>query len=396
MATFDFIVWGATGYTGNLVVEYLAKRPSTNYKWAIAGRTKSKLEKIKANAVALNPKLSDLEIVVADVSNQSSIEAMVNKAKLVIATAGPYVRVGEPVVKACAKLGTSYVDVTGETYWVKEMIQKYEADAKRTGATLVSCCGFDSVPAEMTTFFMAQKMKELTGEETKSVRSYVRVRGGASGGTLGTMFAGFEAGKISEGGKPSLLNTPTYPGKQNKRDDFSVDYQKEMGQYYGPFIMANTNTRIVRRTQALLADKNGTGYGQNFTYFEHQLFPSYWAAKSTQIGLAIFAVVMFIPPLRWILKRLIPAPGTGAEESQRKKNYFIYNAIAESPSGKRVKGLMSGPDPYEETAKYAAETSIAILANRPDTGFLTPATAGGQTLLKALEQAGNKFEAKLL
>jgi short subunit dehydrogenase-like uncharacterized protein len=255
----DVIVWGATGFTGQLVAEYLAAHAPKDLRWAIGGRSREKLEAVRANV-----KMDELELVVGDARDPKSLAEIVTRTRVMLTTVGPYELHGKELVAACAEHGTDYCDLTGETPFVREMIDAHHERAKQTGARIVHCCGFDSIPSDLGTLTLQESAISKLGEPCTRVAFYVmKMKGGASGGTLATMVNLIETAtrdpKVRKiAGNPYAL----VPGERGPdgRDQMGVRFDPELGRWTGPFIMAAINTRIVRRSNALL----GHRYGKTF------------------------------------------------------------------------------------------------------------------------------------
>ncbi|HSP78791.1 MAG TPA: saccharopine dehydrogenase NADP-binding domain-containing protein, partial [Myxococcaceae bacterium] len=270
-ADFDIILWGATGFTGRLVAEYLAKTWDTHRaRWALAGRSRSKLEEVRAGLAALNPACAELPLLLGDAKDSASLDALVSRTRVIISTVGPYARHGSELVAACARGGTDYCDLTGEVQWIRRMIDAHHEQARETGARIVHTCGFDSIPSDLGVLMLQEYMREQHGGHCSSVHYYLtRGRGGVSGGTVASLLQAVEESTADRSvrrilGNPHALDPEPRRGTPEEKDQMGVRYSEELGQWTGPFVMASVNTRVVRRSNALL----GYPWGRDFLYSE--------------------------------------------------------------------------------------------------------------------------------
>ena len=377
MPEFDVIVFGATGYTGRLVAEHLHKH--ADVAWAMAGRSKDKLAAVRAEIGAPE----SLPLIVADANDPASLEAMCKRAKVIISTAGPYQLYGSNLVAACAKTGTDYVDLTGESHWIAQMIAAHEGEAKKSGARLVFSCGFDSIPFDLGVYFAEEQAKKKFGAYAPRVRGRIRdMRGGLSGGTLASGQATIAAARKDHAIMGVLANpfalTPGFTGPAQPDGDTPYE-DKVTGSWVGPFMMAGINTKAVHRTNYLLGHRWGTG----FQYDEMQMLegpPSGSAAPGFAIDLAN-----------------MPKPGEGPSKEEREAGFYDIVFIAEMPDGRTLRTAVRGDrDPgYGSTSKILAEAAIALAgvprATTPG-GCWSPAAAMASALLERLpKKAGLTF-----
>ena len=259
--TYDIIIWGASGFTGRLVVDYFCHSQSnTNLAWAVAGRNETKIKEVL--------KGRDIPVIIADSHDKDSLNDLVKKTKVILTTVGPYARYGSKLVEACAENGTHYCDLTGEVHWMRHMINKYQLIAKESGAKIVHTCGFDSIPSDIGVFFLQKNMREMHGVNAKQIKYRTRgFSGGASGGTVDSLMSMMEEAKKD----PSIFKIISNPYSLNDKnagldgpDKMSPYFDKDFNAWVGPFIMAGINTRVVRRTNELLDNI----YGQDFIYDE--------------------------------------------------------------------------------------------------------------------------------
>ena len=391
---YDIIVWGATGFTGKLVTRYMETNYSQgNLKWAVAGRNKSKLNSLG---------LSEENILIANSDDQDSIDQLVQKGRVILTAVGPYARYGSGLVQSCAKYGTHYCDLTGEVYWMRKMIEEYETVAKNSGAKIVHTCGFDSIPSDLGTYFLQKSMMERFGVPANHVKyRSVAFKGGFSGGTADSMIAMMENAEndpqVLEIGKdPYALN---FVGRGPDSNDVDTAFfDEDFDAWIAPFIMAQINTRVVRRTNELLEFK----YGKDFRYDEGMLISKgsggFIGANIAAIGMKASNGLSGFKPTRQILQKFLPKPGQGPSEETIQTGFFTIELIAKHPyeSEKNLKAIVTGDqDPgYGSTAKMLAESALALAQDElpVEGGFWTPASAMGDALLKRLPlNAGVNF-----
>jgi short subunit dehydrogenase-like uncharacterized protein len=374
---FDVIVFGATGYTGRLVAEYLLKTYGATgpVKWAMAGRSAEKLTEVRA----LIGGRESLPLVVADAGDAASLEAMCLRTKVVITTAGPYQLYGAALVAACAKTGTDYVDLTGESHWIAAMIPAHDAAAKKSGARIVFSCGFDSIPFDLGVWFAEEEAKKKFGAYVPRVRGRIRgLNGGLSGGTLAsgqaTMAAATKDPSIGAVLSNPFALTPGFTGP--KQPDGDTPYEdKVTGAWVGPFMMAGINTKAVHRTNFLL----GQPWGKDFQYDEMQMLDGPPGPASG----AGFGGFSFGPAG-------MPKPGEGPTQEERDAGWYDILFIAEAADGGTVRAAVKGDrDPgYGSTSKILAESALALAFDVPRSvtpgGCWTSAAAMAPALLKRL------------
>ncbi|NOK17760.1 saccharopine dehydrogenase family protein [Corallococcus carmarthensis] len=407
---FDIILWGATGFTGRLVAEYLARTQDTHRaKWAIAGRDEAKLDQVRSELVKVRPEFADLPVVIADAKDAASLDALVARTRVIISTVGPYARYGNELVAACVRAGTDYCDLTGEVQWMRKTIDAHETRARETGARIVHTCGFDSIPSDLGTLMLQDYMREKHGGHCDQVRFHLtRMRGGFSGGTIASMMDTLAAVKADPALKKVLtsahaLDPEPSRGTKEERDLATVKKSPDTGTWTAPFVMGSVNTRVVRRSNALL----GYPWGRDFFYSEVSDFgpgPKGFAlAAATTAGLGGFMALSNVDPVRELLeKHVLPAPGQGPSATVRERGLFEVRLLGEgqSPkSGQRVKvegKVASQGDPgYAATARMLSEAALCLaFDNIPKRGgVLTPASAMGMVLVERLRKAGMTFEA---
>ena len=382
----DIVVYGATGFTGQLVAEYLAHQYKNDgeLKWAMAGRSLDKLKSVR-DAIGAQ---SDTPLIVADASDAASLQAMVAGTRSVITTVGPYQYYGNELIAACAASGTDYLDLCGEPIWMRQMIDKHEPAAKASGARIVFSCGFDSVPFELGAFFVQKEAKRAFGAPVSRVKGRVRdMRGTLSGGTAASAKATFDA-VAKDLSLVAILNdpfalTPGFSGVKQPRANKSV-YEEDLQSWTAPFMMALINTRNVHRSNMLM----GFPYGKEFVYDEMVL------TGPGEEGEANAKLVMAANSEK--TGPNAPKPGEGPSKEERENGLYDLLYVAVAPDGRQVRASVKGDrDPgYGSTSKMISECAICLSRDAPDVpaGFWTPGAAMQHKLIKRLvDHAGLSF-----
>jgi len=393
---FELILWGATGFTGRLTAHYVQKHYAGQLRWAIAGRNKEKLSALQKELQTLH---SDVpSICIGDASDDVSLRQLVARTDVICSTVGPYARYGSPLVAACVEEGTDYCDLTGESTWIRKMIDMHHDTAQEKGTRIVHCCGFDSIPSDLGVLLLQEESIKQLGKPQTDVTFYVgKTKGGFSGGTVASMMLLMEDVKDPKVrkilGNPYALNPKDGFRGPDKRDQQSVRYDPKIQSWTGPFIMAGINTRIVRRSHALLDYR----YGKDFSYREVMSLPKggrgWLMGMMITLGLGGFLFAASVRPIRThILSRFLPKPGEGPDQETRENGYFNISIRGETAHVK-VKGFQ---DPgYGETSKMLAEAALCLVKDhtllQSSGGVLTPATAMGEVLLERLRKAGMVF-----
>ena len=386
----DIIIYGATGFTGKLCVKYFQSLDTT-VTWAMAGRNLIKLEKVaKENQ-------TNVEILIADSDDEKALDNLTSRARVILSTTGPFHRYGSKLVASCIKNHTHYVDITGENFWVKGLIEKHHKEASAKGIRIIPSCGFDSIPSDLGTFFAAKALSQ----PIKRIESFHSYQGGASGGTLETMFSMGELDLGDDLTDPFLLNPEdSYSNKQKQlsSDRVGIAKKPEINAWSSPFIMATANTRVVRRTEALLALRQES-YGADFTYQEHAFHKSWFSAVKSLV-LTGLSVLVLLSPLKRLVKPFLPKPGEGPSESVQENGWFDCKYIVETEEGTKKVFNMSGKgDPgYKVTSKLVSECALCLiedlerLPGGPEYGGVLTSAAGlGSPLITRLKKAGISF-----
>jgi len=399
---YGVVLFGASGFTGKLVAEYLAGLRRSDLRWAIAGRSRPKLEQVRRELVQIDPACAELPILIADSCDREALRTVARSARVVCTTVGPYAKYGQALVEVCAEEGTDYCDLTGEVQFVRSSIDAAHAKAEQTGARIVHCCGFDSLPSDLGVHLLAEQFQRK-GQRLACAKLYVvAMRGGASGGTIASglhMMA--EASHDRE--LRRLLGDPyaLYPDRQQDRgpdgsDQKGVELDREAGYYTAPFVMAAINTRIVRRTNAL----TNFAYGRDFRYSEVMASPKTAAGLVRAVATAAVTAGMVIvgsnDRLRGLVEPRLPAPGEGPSKSARDRGYFVIRVLGHSDTGQRAEcHIKAHHDPgYGETSRMLPEAALCLSEDplRSRGGVLTPAVAMGSYLVHRLRRAGMTWE----
>jgi short subunit dehydrogenase-like uncharacterized protein len=371
----DVVLFGATGFTGALTAEYLAGHAGEGLRWALAGRNRAKLE-------ALSQRLGvDVPLLHADVTDDASLRAVAEAARVVITTVGPYVTYGEPLVAACAAAGTDYVDLTGEPEFVDRMYVRHHAEAERTGARIVHACGFDSIPHDLGVLFTVEQLPEGV---PLNVRGFVRAGGKPSGGTFHSAMTAFS--RVRQTQQAHKERRGLERNDDGRRVRLEAKPHRELGYWAVP--MPTIDPQVIARSARAL-DR----YGPDFTYGHYAGVKRLPVAVGGVTGVASLFAAAQVPPVRKLLLGRL-SPGDGPSQAEREKGWFKVRFVGEG-GGKRVLTMVAGGDPgYTETAKMLAESALCLAQDDlPQTaGQVTTAVAMGDALIARLQRAGIAFE----
>lgn len=385
---FDIVVYGASGFTGQLVAEYLASRyaKDSDLKWAMAGRSLEKLASVRDAIGAA----ADTPLIAADAGDPASLKAMLDQTKLVISTVGPYQLYGSDLVAACAASGTDYLDLCGEPLWMRQMIDAHEATAKSSGARILFSCGFDSIPFELGVYFCEATAKKLLGAPVSRVKGRVRdMTATVSGGTVASTKASYMAAAkdlslVTSLRDPFVL-TPGFDGPRQPPGN-KPKFDEDLDAWTAPFVMATINTRNVHRSNLLM----DFPYGRDFVYDEMVLTGpgEQGEANARRLVAAMNAERMGGSG---------PKPGEGPSKEVRETGHYDLLFVGLAPDGRQVRVSVKGDrDPgYGSTSKIIAECAICLLRDTPDVpaGIWTPGAAMRDPLIKRLiDNAGLTFE----
>ena len=388
---YKIVIFGATGFTGELCAKFMSERYS-EIPMAIAGRSQEKLEKIKAKHNLSFP------IIVADAFDVDALDKMCKDAEVILSTAGPYHKYGSDLLGACVKNGCHYVDITGESFWIKDMIEKHHTEAGEKGLRIINACGFDSAPSDLGVFYAINQVEG----GVKSVQCFQAWKGEASGGTMETMFSSMDA-KLAKGGlgKFSLNpeNSISENQKKNTSDKIKVQKIPHLGGWTGPFVMALPNTRVVRRSAAL-SKSVGKYYGDDFVYSEGAYYSKRGAARKVTF-MTIALGLIIVSPLRKLLRGFFRKPGEGPSQEAMDSGFFKSRFLVETQEGFRAFSMSSSGDPgYKMTSRMACESALCLAVENPDElpggagfgGLLTPSIGLGNVLIKRLKNIGVAFK----
>ena len=387
---FDIVLYGASGFTGKLVAAYLIEA-HPEVTWAIAGRNQQKLDALRRE---LNR--PELPIVIADSADPASLASMAANTKTLISTVGPYAKFGTPVLEACAQEGTHYCDLTGEAQWMAEVYEHINPIAKASGARLVHCCGFDSIPSDLSVFFLQKHFKERFGHYATHVTGRMgRAAGGVSGGTVASLMYVAEQASKDPAIKERIMDPyALYPAGiakgQDGPDQAGIAWDDNFESWTGPFVMAAINTKVVRRSHALA----GLPYGADFRYDESQLCTSRAKALLSAGGLGAVMAGTFFSPTRALLKKVLPDPGEGPSETTRNNGFFEFWAHGTDGDNTLKVKVAGQRDPgYGATSRMLAQAGLCLAQDELSVGggIWTTASAMGDALLARLPNVDIHF-----
>jgi short subunit dehydrogenase-like uncharacterized protein len=391
---YDVLLYGAGGFTGRQTVAYFAAHAPAGLRWAIAGPRRHTLEAAR-DAAGVHQR--DADLIVAPSQDQAAVDAAVARSRIVLSTAGPFALYGTPVVDACVRFGTHYVDITGETPWMREIANRYHGRAASSGTRIIPCCGFDSVPSDLGALLMTRYIRDALGGACAEVRAYFQLRGGLNGGTVASLL--------------NMLNTSRQQSvdTQQKQRDGRIRmikaprYDAELGTWIGPFVMAPTNTHVVRRS-VMLSEDWQQPYGKNFVYQEAMRYDPPFArarATATSAGLGLLFAALKQPLTRRLVQPLLPKPGMGPSVKTMDQGWFTCNLLGIAEDGRQVGGLIryNGDPGNRATTVFLCESALALAIDadalpgeRGRGGVLTPATGLGSVLVTRLRNAGTVID----
>ncbi|BCQ28671.1 saccharopine dehydrogenase NADP-binding domain-containing protein (plasmid) [Caballeronia sp. NK8] len=407
---YDVVVFGATSFVGHILARYLAEYFSGQVEtlsWAIAGRSAARLNDVKRSLGGVG---QSLPIIVADAANESQLRAMCAQTRVIVSTVGPYAHYGELLIKVCVESGIDYCDLTGETQWIKRMIEKYESRAQESGARIVHCCGFDSVPSDMGVWFLQRQAMQEFGAPATQVKMRVKtLKGGASGGTVASLINVVKEAAANPSLRKELANPyalcPKGHGFQTRQHNVkSAEFDSAFGSWVAPFVMAAINERVVHRSNAL----SGNAYGGRFTYDEAILtgtgLKGRLSALVTVAGLGAFMAAIVTGPVRSMMQRfLLPQPGEGPSPEAQLAGRYDLRFFGRTDDGQALRIKVTGDrDPgYGSTGKMLGQAAISLARDLVKDGakvgraggFWTPATVFDERFIERLRRhAGLLFE----
>lgn len=402
----DIVVFGATGFVGKFVAEYLAEHTPEGVRIGLAGRSREKLERVQAE---LGPRAADWPVLVADSGDSASLRTLAQSARVIATTAGPYGADGLALVEACIAAGADYADLTGEVLFMRDSIDRYHGAAARKGVRIVHACGFDSIPSDLGVMLLYETARaERAGKLTHTTLVVKKLKGGISGGTVASMKGQLSAVRENPELRKILADPYSLSPDRTREPDLGeqrelrgVRYDAEVGAWVGPFVMASANTRVVRRSNAL----RGWAYGRRFRYQEVMGFgggaTAPLKAGAMSAGLAAFGAGLDFRPTRSLLERVLPEPGAGPSAETRRTGFFQIDVHGRTSMGARyVARVAAKGDPgYAATAVMLGESALCLAMDRdrsPDlAGVLTPSTAMGAVLVDRLRAAGQTLSVRL-
>jgi short subunit dehydrogenase-like uncharacterized protein len=395
--TFDLILYGATGFVGQQAIAYLAQRANANTRWAIAGRSQAKLEAARAAVAKRHAGVQDIPIVVADAQDEKALSKLAASTRIVLSCAGPYALYGSKLVAACVAQQTHYADITGETPWVRQMIDLHHAQALANGTRIVPGCGFDSVPSDLGAYLLMREMRKRHNQDCIRIKSAFTLGGGGlNGGTLASVMNMIESGQQKMLSDPFLLNpADSIPAdKKPHRDPLGAYWDEDFKAWLGLFVMGPVNTRVVRRSLALRGQE---AVYQEYLRFGRSLVAGAVAA-SFGAGCKISMGLMAISPLRKAAQKLIAQPGEGPSEASMARGFFKIELIGESAQGKKLRAMIG--DSLDAgngaTVKMMCESALALAEDEsrlPNVaGVITPSVALGDVLEQRVADAGMRVE----
>lgn len=380
---YDIVLFGATGFVGALTAEYLAAHAPEGCRWAVAGRSRQKLERLRERLAAGHPGCAELPLIEADADDPESLRGLAESARVVATTVGPYVWYGEPLVAACAEAGTDYLDLTGEPEFVDLMYVRHDARARETRARLVHACGFDSVPHDLGAYFTVQQLPQ---DVPLRVDGFVRSNAAFSGGTFASALTAMGRGRqMLQAAHERRLHEPRLVGRRARAPLGGPRFSRETGTWALP--LPTVDPQIVARSARALPR-----YGPDFRYRHYAAVRTLPMAAGGVAALgALLGLAQLPSARRWLSDRI--KPGEGPDERRRAKSWFSVRFVGEG-GGRTVFTEVSGGDPgYDETAKMLAESALSLAFDQlPDTsGQVTTAVAMGDALLARLQAAGIRF-----
>lgn len=386
---FDVVLYGATGFTGQLCAEYLARDVKLPAKrWALAGRNTTKLARVRDDLARIDPSYGELELIEASAEAPSSLVDAASRARALITTVGPYARHGEPCADACVEAGTHYADITGEPAFVGKLIEKHDRAARDKGLRLVPCCGFDSIPHDMGAYFTAKQLASYEGPMV--IEGFVRSKGDFSGGTWQSAVNAFGNARSASADARAMRTDPG-PGRRVRPVPPKIRYEKALSSWVCP--LPTIDPQIVLRSAALMPEV----FGEDFSYGHYLRVRS---AVYLGAGLAAVGVMVGLAqtkPTRELLAKLRPS-GEGPSAVKRARHWFEVTMLGRR-AGHQVTAIISGGDPgYTETSKMLCESALCLALDEEKLpargGVLTTASAMGDVLLDRLTRAGIGFEVR--
>ncbi len=399
---YSVIVFGATSFVGQILCRYLLEQFGDTLSWAAAGRSQAKLETLRAE---LGPKAAQLPLLVADSFDERALRTLCAQTRVVVSTVGPYALYGEALVKVCAEGGTDYCDLTGEPQWMRRMIERYAQFAKVSGARIVHCCGFDSIPSDLGVWFLQQQARQRYGQPCTRVKMRVKTLvGAASGGTCASLInvvkeLAKDPALRRELADPYSICPPDHGFTARQPNVTMGQFDADFGSWITLFVMASINTRVVHRSNALC----NASYGRHFTYDEALMTKpgakGWLLAQATGAGLGAFMLALTVPPIRRLIEQhVVPKPGEGPSPAAQQRGRFDFRFLGTTEAGQTLRVKVTGDrDPgYGSTAKMLGQAAVCLAHDIAPAdcagGFWTPATIFGDKLVvRLVADAGLSF-----
>ncbi|MFJ7199306.1 MULTISPECIES: saccharopine dehydrogenase family protein [unclassified Streptomyces] len=380
---YDVVLFGATGFVGALTAEYLAAHAPAGFRWAVAGRNRAKLERLRERLAAIEPRCADLPLLHADADDEHSLRELAESAHVVATTVGPYVWYGEKLVAACAEAGTDYTDLTGEAEFVDRMYLEHDVRARETGARIVHACGFDSVPHDLGVYFT---VRQLPQGVPLTVDGFVRSNAVFSGGTFASALTAMGRGPLSlRAARERRLHEPRLVARRARAPLGAPHFSTETGTWALP--LPTLDPQVIRRSARAL-DR----YGPDFRYRHFASVRHLPVALGGTAAVGALVGAAQLPAARsWLMDRY--EPGRGPDAERRRRSWFTVRFVG-TGGGHRVFTEVSGGDPgYDETAKMLAQSALCLALDElpPTSGQVTTAAAMGDALLERLRSAGVRF-----
>lgn len=384
---YDVVVFGATGFTGRLVAEYLARSAPPGLRWAIAGRSRDKLERLRSELAEIDASAGEIGLIEADAREWATLALMANQTRVVLTTVGPYADGGDQLVRACVTSGADYVDITGEPMFVDQVITEFDGPAREQGVRIVNCCGFDSIPHDLGVLYTIQQLGEDALKAPVEIEGFVRARGIFSSGTVRSAIqaaAEMRHAKRDPANKPR----PSSEGRRVRKLPSKIHFEPRVQAWALP--MPTIDPQIVRRSACAF-----DSYGPDFAYAPYLCKSSVGGAAQLVLGAgAMIALAQFKPTRELMLSRF--PSGKGPSREQIERGSFEITFFARCGERELITRVSGGDPGYGETSKMIAESALCLALDRerlPErAGVLTPAMAMGELLLERLQRAGMTFE----
>lgn len=379
--SYDLVLLGGTGFTGGLTAKYLAEHAPSGLRWALAGRNPARLAQLRERLAAEHSSAAEVPLITVDSAEPGRVRELAEQSRVVVSTVGPYLQYGEPLVAACAAAGTDYLDLTGEPEFVDLMYARYHATAERSGARLVHCCGFDSIPPDLGVYYA---MQQLRPDGPVRVAGLVRAGGSASGGTVASALG--VLGRPRQSAVAARARAAVEPRPGGRLVATGLDRPRRIdGLWAVP--LPTIDAQVVARSARALAE-----YGPQFQYHHYAGFRRLPVALAAGAGGAGLIAAAQLPPVRSLLGRRF-RPGSGPSAEQRARGWFRVRVVADSAERQLVTEVSGGDPGYGETAKMLAEAALCLVTDEvpAQAGQLTPAAAMGQALITRLTRAGIEF-----